>query len=258
MYRTVGCIGLGNMGSAIMSGLDGTGLQLFGHNRSPKTLAGVETLPDACAVARRSDLLILAVKPYQTLEMLSSVRTELGPDKTVLSVAAGITLEALRKAAGPAPLVARCMPTTTALAGKGIFAFSFDRDFPAAEKDALLELFGRLGLALTLPEERMTSFSALIGAGPAYVFSMMAGLAQAGVTLGFSHAETRSLIPELFAGCAALAQKSPAHLIRLRDDVCSPAGLTIAGVNVLDRAGLAGLLVEAVCAAQKRGLDMER
>ncbi|MDE5878896.1 MAG: pyrroline-5-carboxylate reductase, partial [Desulfovibrio sp.] len=152
--------------------------------------------------------------------------------------------------------VARCMPTTTALVGKGVFAFCFRAD--AEEWRApVLELFRHLGQCLELPEGRFTDFSALIGAGPAYVFVMMQALVQAGVTLGFRHAEARDMVNALFAGCAALAEAETAPLIQLRDDVCSPGGLTIAGVNVLDRAGLTGLIVEAVLAAQKRGREME-
>ncbi len=66
------------------------------------------------------------------------------------------------------------------------------------------------------------------------------------------------MVVALFSGSALMAEKSPKHLIRLRDEVCSPAGLTIAGVNVLDQAGLAGLLVEAVLAADQRGREMEK
>ena len=99
--------------------------------------------------------------------------------------------------------------------------------------------------------------SALIGAGPAYVFEMMQGLVQAGVTLGFQHKEARRMVAALFVGSARMAEQSPAPLMQLRDEVCSPGGLTIAGVNHLDRVGLLGQLVDAVLAADARGREME-
>ncbi len=85
----------------------------------------------------------------------------------------------------------------------------------------------------------------------------MQGLVQAGVTLGFQHQEARRMVAALFAGSARMAELNPAPLMQLRDEVCSPGGLTIAGVNQLDRAGLPGLLVDAVLAADARGREME-
>lgn len=263
----VGCVGCGRMGGAILFGLAARkipGLTLCGYNRSPKkmeplTPLGVEAMPGIPELAAKADILILAVKPHQVAEALAAARGHLRPGTLVLSVAAGVSLDRLADAVDGGVAVARCMPTTTALVGKGIFAFCF---VPGPHVDEwrtpLLELFGRLGLCLELPEEKFTDFSALIGAGPAYVFAMMQGLVQAGVTLGFPHAESRRMVGELFAGCAALADAGATPLMQLRDDVCSPGGLTIAGVNVLDRAGLSGLLVDAVLAARERGREMER
>lgn len=260
---SIGCIGCGRMGGALLSGLATLGfpLTLYGYNRSPEKLEplkplGVEVMPGIAATAEHSDLLLLAVKPYQIDEVLAAARGHLKAGTLVLSVAAGIGLARLAADVDAGVAVGRCMPTTTALAGKGIFAFCFGAD--AGEWRApVLELFGRMGLCLELPEGKFTDFSALIGAGPAYVFAMMQGLVQAGVTLGFSHTEARRMVSALFDGCAALADANGAPLMQLRDDVCSPGGLTIAGVNVLDRAGFSGLLVDAVLAARERAREME-
>ncbi len=259
-------IGCGRMGGAILFGLAARklpGLTLCGYNRSPEKMEplaplGVEVIPGIPELAAKADILILAVKPYQVAEALAAARGHLRPGTLVLSVAAGVSLARIADAVDGAVAVARCMPTTTALVGKGIFAFCFAPGPHVDEwRTPLLELFGQLGFCLELPEEKFTDFSALIGAGPAYVFAMMQGLVQAGVTLGFPHAESRRMVGELFAGCAALADAGATPLMQLRDDVCSPGGLTIAGVNVLDRAGLSGLLVDAVLAARERGRQME-
>ena len=105
-------------------------------------------------------------------------------DTVVISVAAGISIARLQAAvAGRCPVV-RCMPNTPALVGKGVFALCFDDKVPAESKEDILRFFSQLGVCLELPESRFTAFSALIGAGPAYVFGMMQGLVQAGVTVG--------------------------------------------------------------------------
>ena len=109
----------------------------------------------------------------------------LGPEKLLISVAAGVSVERLRAASGGRCPVVRCMPNTPALVGKGVFALCFDDPaLKPADKERVLRLFADLGVCVELPEARMTAFSALVGAGPAYVFQMMQGLVQAGVDAG--------------------------------------------------------------------------
>lgn len=263
MGRTIGCIGCGNMGGALMGGfvqsLASSGYAFCGYSRTMakvERLVGVSPMSDADAVASAADILLLAVKPYQMQDVLSAISPQLTADKTVVSVAAGISLDQLRQWSGGQCAVVRCMPDTPALVGKGVFAFAFG-GMPQDAREEIVRIFETLGLCLELPESQFAAFSALIGAGPAYVFAMMQGLVQAGVTLGFGHDASRQMVAALFEGCAVMAQKNGAHLMQLRDAVCSPAGLTIAGVNHLDRQGLAGTLVDAVLAAAKRGAEME-
>lgn len=268
MPGTIGCIGCGNMGSAILKGLaaklDEKEWSLCGYNRSAeKMLAlsenGIRSMPDIGQLVSVSNLVILAVKPGQAAEVLKAAKPFLNAQKTLISIVAGISLATLRTLAGAKCSLARCMPTTTALVGQGVFAFCFDEsNFTRLKQLELLELFDNIGYCVELAESQFTDFSALIGAGPAYVFAVMQGLAQAGLTLGFTQEQSRKMLTELFAGTAQLAASAQQkNFIQLRDDVCSPGGLTIAGVNVLDRAGLSGLLVDAVVAAARRGREME-
>jgi pyrroline-5-carboxylate reductase len=218
---------------------------------------GIRAMPDAVSLVRECRIVIVAVKPHQVEEVLGSVRDALTADKVVVSVAAGVTLEQLGDAVGGRCAVARCMPNTPALVGQGVFALCLDRVPSQDDRSELVALFGRLGMSLVLPEGRFAAFSALMGAGPAYVFAMMQGLVQAGVTLGFPHAQSRAMVTALFQGASAMAAESSAPLHQMRDDVCSPGGLTIAGVNHLDRCGLTGILVDAVLAADAKGRAME-
>ncbi len=267
MPGVIGCIGCGNMGSAILKGfaarLDEKEWHLCGFNRSPeKMLAlkeqGIDAMPSIPDLVAQSDLVIVAVKPGQAAEVLKLAKPQLTAQKTLISIMAGVQMGTLRSLAGNKCALARCMPTTTALVGRGVFAFCFeDANFTRLRQLELLELFDEIGYCVELPESRFTDFSALIGAGPAYVFAVMQGLMQAGLTLGFPQEQSRKMLTELFAGSAELAARQSKNFMQLRDDVCSPGGLTIAGINVLDRAGLSGLLVDAVLAAAKRGTQME-
>ena len=273
MTMRIGCVGCGNMGGAILAGLARSAghsqgqtdaYALCGYNRTasrmrPLEEAGVQVMTSPLAVAENADIIILAVKPYQMREVVGQLRPALDANKVLVSVAAGITSNSLAQWAENACPVVRCMPNTPALVGMGVFALCLeDPKLSQNCKQSLLQVFGTLGQCVELAEEKFTAFSALIGAGPAYVFAMMQGLVQAGVTLGFTHAQSRQMVTALFAGSARMAEQDASPLGQLRDNVCSPGGLTIAGVNVLDRAGLAGLLVDAVLAADARGAEMER
>ena len=273
MTMRIGCVGCGNMGGAILAGLARSGghsqgqtdaYALCGYNRTasrmrPLEEAGVQVMTSPLAVAENADIIILAVKPYQMREVVGQLRPALDANKVLVSVAAGITSNSLAQWAENACPVVRCMPNTPALVGMGVFALCLeDPKLSQSRKQSLLQVFGTLGQCVELAEERFTAFSAPIGAGPAYVFAMMQGLVQAGVTLGFTHAQSRQMVTALFAGSARMAEQDASPLGQLRDNVCSPGGLTIAGVNVLDRAGLVGLLVDAVLAADARGAEMER
>ena len=100
--------------------------------------------------------------------------------------------------------------------GQGRLCFCFhDPALSPDTRDLLLQVFGCLGLCIPLPEARFTAFSSLVGAGPAYVFAMMQGLVQAGVTLGLQHAEARRMVVALFAGSCLMAEKAPKHLMQL-------------------------------------------
>ena len=273
MTMRIGCVGCGNMGGAILAGLARSAghtqgqtdaYALCGYNRTasrmrPLEEAGVQVMTSPLAVAENADIIILAVKPYQMREVVGQLRPALDANKVLVSVAAGITSNSLAQWAENACPVVRCRPNTPALVGMCVFALCLeDPKLSQSRKQSLLQVFGTLGQCVELAEGKFTAFSALIGAGTAYVFAMMQGLVQAGVTLGFTHAQSRQMVTALFAGSARMAEQDASPLGQLRDNVCSPGGLTIAGVNVLDRAGLTGLLVDAVLAADARGAEMER
>lgn len=267
MARTIGFIGYGHMGSALLEGfmqaLPANDWQFCCTARNPDKLAplaskGVKVAKTAAEVAQNADLVILAVKPTQLPQVLDDIVSHMSAAKTVLSIVAGFSLPRLRQHLGSECAIVRSMPTTTARIGKGIFAFAYDPLNPGPQGlPWLTAIFEKLGLCLNLDEERFPAFSAVAGAGPAYIYAMLQGLEQAAVTQGFPRGEARKFLLQLTAGCAKMAAQNTSSFNDLRDEVCSPAGLSIEGVNVLDRAGLSGILVDAVRAAEQRAREME-
>lgn len=269
--KTIACIGCGNMGGAIMRGLaelcaaGGPALTLLGVDHNPAKVTACNASPvDMKTVADTADLIILAVKPYDVPATLKSLfpvartRTR-SPLPVVLSVAAGVSVPVLSEAVSRQAAVIRCMPNTPVSVGMGSFALCFDDPaLTPTQREAVRELFSRLGKAIPMAETRFPAFSAMVGCGPAYIFYVIEALAEAGVSMGFSRAEALDMAAYLTAGSAKLATDSGTHPAILREAVCSPAGSTIQGVMKLDELAVKSALAKAVHAAWAREKERER
>ena len=264
---TIGFIGYGNMGRALAGGVLGNealkkryalaAYETYGPSAEAAREAGVAVMADASALAAASDIVVLAVKPYQVGAVLEAATPALTQDKLVLSIAAGVRLDFLAaKTSGRCP-VARVMPNTLALVGEGFFALCCGEGVRADLKAAAVEVLESLGRLVELDESKFNAFTALSGSGPAYVFHFMESLAEAGVSVGLDRETSRAIALALVRGGAAMAERTGVHPAVLREQVSSPAGTTIAALNHLDRTGCRGHLIDAVRAADARGRAME-
>ncbi len=262
---TVGCIGCGNMGGAILQGLSKfTKYKLVGSDPNVACLDAIQ--PDGAIVAtsipqlvNSSDIIIIAVKPGLMKTVTSKMLPDLTKNKVVVSVAAGVTVKELHELLESKCPVVRCMPNISANVGGGVFAFcSDDVSLPQKKKELVLDLFKNIGTCIELPEHNFTAFSALIGAGPGYILHLVNALVQAGVTLGFSRKDAKIMVEALCAGTVRMSQESNFGLLELRDQVCSPGGLTIQGINHMERMGVSGHIVDSILAADKRAREMEK
>lgn len=262
--KTVCCIGCGNMGGGVLKGLvPCEEFRLVGHDH---TRAKVEALgPEGRILwaqtpreaAELSDIVILAVKPYQMAAMLEEIRPALDSSKVVLSLAAAFSQEKLIEGVQGRCSVVRVMPNLPVVVGKGVFALCFDDPSLGEElREELLELFRRLGMAVVLPERLFPAFTSLVGCGPAFVCLFMEGLLNAGITMGLKASESRELVAAMVEGTAKLALESGESFADLRVRVCSPGGTTIRGVNHLERCAVPGHVADAVLEALKRDQEM--
>ncbi|MBU1002919.1 MAG: pyrroline-5-carboxylate reductase [Proteobacteria bacterium] len=260
---TVGFIGTGNMGAAIIKGLSiRDDVKLLGFDLNKDSLAalaefGLEATSSTLELTRRSDFVLLAIKPHQVAAVLSEIEEELGKDKCVLSIAAGLRTENLREWCGDQCAIIRIMPNTPAMVGAGVFALCLEDQRLDAERAALVkELFKGLGQVHVLPEKQFDAFTALAGSGPAYVFYFMEALIEAGVTMGLTRVQATQMTEALFAGSAKLAQESEHHLSVLREMVCSPGGTTIAALNVFDEHAVRSAILQGTLKSAQRSKEL--
>lgn len=255
----LGMIGTGSMGGALLRAFAGH-YELCAYNRSRDKLlqicaeTGAEAMASAEAVAATADLLILAVKPYQTAEVLEQVQGSLKDDAIVASVAVGLPLQHYAAILGEARKVVRVMPNTPAAVGAGVSALCFSESCTEADKAAVKTAFGYAGLAEELPEHLMSGVSALTGSSPAYICMMIEAMADAGVCQGIPRAQATRMAAQAVMGTAKLVLESGKHPEQLKDEVCSPGGTTIRGVAALERSGFRGAILDGinVCAEASR------
>lgn len=262
----VGCIGLGNMGGALIKALsEREQTRIFGYDPDGAKVQELQAVPgftaqsSAIAVFQSAEYVFVAVKPQIMSRVLGEISAALRPETCLISIAAGIGASLLREWTGGRCAVVRVMPNTPALVRAGVSAVCLeDPKLTQTHKNVVLEMLKLLGQVHVLPEKDFHAFTALIGSGPAYVYYFMDALVQSGVSLGLSRPQAAAMVDGLLAGSVKLAGESGLDLSALQAMVTSPAGTTIAALNHLDRCAVRGHLVDAVGQAEKRSKSLGR
>jgi pyrroline-5-carboxylate reductase len=262
--KTIAFIGGGNMASAIVGGLVGSGrdaasILVIDPGDAPRArLAsefGVRTLVAADVALADAELVVWAVKPQFFQAAAAPCAPHVG-QALHLSVMAGIRSEAIAHAGGAARIV-RAMPNTPALIGQGIAGLYARDAVTAADRAQVEAVLAPTGRTLWVArEEDLDAVTALSGSGPAYVFYFVEAMMQAAVEMGLSAAQGRELALATFAGATALAQASSDAPDLLRERVTSKGGTTHAAITALDAAGVKPAFVAALKAAQLRAREL--
>ncbi|MBI4764898.1 MAG: pyrroline-5-carboxylate reductase [Deltaproteobacteria bacterium] len=262
----VGFIGGGNMAEALIQGLLGSKTivpsdcwvcdiieERLAHL---KKTYGVKAVPDPSQVIKSSRAVILAVKPQNVDQALSTLSPLWSPEKILISIAAGVPIAYLGRFFSKAPKIIRVMPNTPALVLSGISALS--KNAVADEKDFDLaeSLFKAIGETVRVEESQLDAVTGLSGSGPAYVFHILEGLTEGGVKMGLARSVALKLAIQTVWGSSQMARKLEWPLSQLKEMVTSPGGTTIYGLHVMEKAGLHGTLMDAVEAATKRSKEL--
>ena len=263
----LGFIGSGKMASALLLGI--TQSRAFApadllitdlHTPTADRLSassGVPTSPSTADLASQCDALILCVKPPDALAALRELST-LPTQKLLISIVAGLTLPSLQTAAGPLHRIVRVMPNTPALVHQGAAAYSLGSS--ATPDDAALteKIFGSVGLVAQVREPLLDAVTGLSGSGPAFAFLAIEAMADAGVLMGLPRELAQKLAAQTLAGAAAMVLQTGRHPGALKDEVTSPGGTTIAGIEALEAAGFRSAWIKAIRAATERSREIGR
>jgi pyrroline-5-carboxylate reductase len=260
--KQVGILGAGNMGEALIHGL------LYGHHCRPDQIFcsdvrperlkalrekyGVKTTSHNTEVVKQSDILILSVKPQIMKQVVEEIAKHLDLSKLIISIAAGISLDAIESCARKDLKLIRVMPNICVSVREGASAIAGGKH---AVKDDLMiakTIFDSVGKSLFIEESLLDAVTGLSGSGPAYIFLIIDALADAGVKVGLSRNDALILASQTVLGAAKMLIETGEHPGKLKDMVTSPGGTAIAGLHTLEEGGLRTTLINAVEVATKR------
>ena len=264
--RRLGFLGAGNMASALIRGLLHGGVlpapRIITSDVKAERLEhlhathGIRTTMDNHALLRESDVLVLSVKPQVIDKVLTEVGGEVRADQLVVSVAAGVPLEALEGRLPAGSRVVRAMPNMPATVQAGATAIAGGTHASADDLRVARELFDAVGRTVVLEESLLDAVTGLSGSGPAYLMLIIEALADGGVKVGLHRDTALLLAAQTVFGSAKLLLETGEHPGRLKDMVTSPGGTAIAGLHTLESGALRKTLIDAVEAATKRSVEL--
>lgn len=265
--NTIAFLGGGQMAEALIGGLLASHVSEPGFIRATDPVAvrrdilksrfGIHVGEDNTEAVRQADLVVLAVKP----QALPAVLSDAGPalaGKLLVSIAAGVTMSWIGARITAPRGIVRAMPNTPALVREGVTALAYQADLQAEDLAAVRTLFEAVGSVVSVEERLMDAVTGLSGSGPAYVFVAIEALADGGVKMGLPRATAELLAAQTVLGAARMVLERGEHPARLKDQVASPGGTTIAGLFELEAGGMRSCLMAAVEAATKRSQELGR
>ncbi|MBS3906258.1 MAG: pyrroline-5-carboxylate reductase [Syntrophaceae bacterium] len=260
--KQIGFVGSGNMGEALIHGL------LHGHLCRPEQILCSDVRPERLKairekygargtshnseVVKQSDIVILAVKPQIMKQVIEEVAKHLDLTKLIISIAAGVPLDAIESCARKELKLIRVMSNICVSVREGVSAIAGGRH--ASKEDLMMAktIFDSVGKSILIEEYLLDAVTGLSGSGPAYIFLIIDALADAGVKVGLSRDDALIMASQTVLGAAKMLIETGEHPGKLKDMVTSPGGTAIAGLHTLEQGGLRTTLINAVEVATER------
>ena len=256
-----GFIGCGYMGGAIARALSKTNAEIMITDRSGKARALAQELgcvyTDPVTIAASCERIFLAVKPQMMKDALVPLQKALRDNKPLLiTMAAGLEITKIQELAGAELPVIRIMPNTPVQVGKGMTLYCCNDLVDEDILEDFLDDMAFTGHMDALPEHLIDAAGVVSGCGPAYMYMFAEALADGAVACGVPRAKALEYAAATLSGAGEMLLQTGEHPGKLKDNVCSPGGSTIAGVNVLEERAFRGAVMDCVKAAYKRNREL--
>ncbi len=264
-----GFIGCGNMGSCLVSAVSKTVESKdvaccdFSLKKAEtmKKQYGV-TVSDIYEIAEKSKYIVLGVKPQgmeNTLSGISDIlkkRQDMGDDFIIVTMLAGVTTEKIEKSLNFKCKVIRIMPNTPCQVGEGMVLYCANSLVADCEKAEFLNDMQKAGLFDEIEESKIDMACAVSGCGPAFAYMFIDAIADGAVKCGLARDKALMYACKMLEGSAKMVMQTDVHPAKLKDNVCSPGGSTIEGVQTLEKYAFRSAVSESVISAYKRTVEL--
>ncbi len=257
----IAIIGCGNLGLTLVHGmLDDVSMNasdIYATRRNPDALSslkekGVNVTSDNVEAVKHSDIVLLAVKPYNVEPILKEISGFLDSEKHILiCVATGVTLKELSSWSGRSMPIFRAMPNTAADVKESATAIC-SLNAEASHTAIVNDLFDSIGITLSIDESLMESATILGACGIAYVLRFIRAMIQGGVEVGFDANTASAIVSQTVKGASELIIQKGTHPESEIDKVTTPKGCTITGLNEMEHAGFSSSLIKGIVASYKK------
>jgi pyrroline-5-carboxylate reductase len=215
----------------------------------------VIVVPSAQDVFDQCQTVLLAVKPQYFVEALKGLRGDDDSEWLVVSVMAGVTISRIRELTRCKKII-RTMPNTPCLVGQGAIGMCHTESVSPSEFESVRSMFESLGLVATVDETLLDAVTGLSGSGPAYVFQFVESMTRGGIAAGLPADIADQLSRQTVLGAATMLSQLGTSPPVLREQVTSPGGTTLAGLNQLAERGFDTAIVQAILAATARSKEL--
>ncbi|PFH37234.1 pyrroline-5-carboxylate reductase [Besnoitia besnoiti] len=209
-----------------------------------------------------ADIVFLSVKPQDAEQVLRDLRPVIDKERHLLvSICAGLNIQMLARAVDKDSLnrrIARVMPNTPSQIRRGVSVFCMGPECTDSDRLTVEALMTAVGSCYEIQEKQMAAAGAISGSGPAFIFTLLDALSDAGVKNGLPRKLAQELAMDMIEGSAAFARVEfgRRHFAELKDQVTSPGGTTIAGIAALERWGFRNAIIQAIDATTDRAKDL--
>lgn len=253
--KKIAIIGCGNLGLSILNGLLADAAfpesNIYATKRHLETLeeiknTGVKITADNGLAVRESDVILVALKPYNILEVLEALKQDFDPNRHVLvSLATGISMKQIREAIeAPIPIF-RAMPNTAADVSESLTCVCSDSN-RSDHLESVKHIFGSIGSTIVIEEELMEAATILGACGIAYVLRFIRAMVQGGIEIGFDAKTASAIVNQTVKGASELLIKRKNHPEFEIDKVTTPKGCTIVGLNEMEHNGFSSSLIKGI------------
>ncbi|SES91688.1 pyrroline-5-carboxylate reductase [[Clostridium] polysaccharolyticum] len=257
----LGFIGIGNMGYAMMKGaltkytkeeLAFTSVD-EARNQQVAAETGVSCIAGNIELVKSCKYVVLAIKPQVYPLVLKEIKDYITKDHVMISIAPGITTGDVAEQLGGNVKVSRAMPNTPALVNEGMAGLCFGSEtMSEEEKNTVIEFFGSFGKCEVIDEKLMNAVVCASGSSPAYVYMFIEALADSAVKYGIPRDKAYAFAAQTVLGSAKMVLETGEHPGKLKDNVCSPGGTTIAAVEALEEYGFRNAIMKATDACYEK------